>query len=177
MTKTPRKNRITKNTLDKMSADIETLASTPPDDFSAKEAVRHLLPSILKALENGRSMEQINETLAKRGLQITAATLATYVREARHDTGASAADVTPDSRDDEAPNKEPEAQADNRGENRSSINFVPMDEVEESDLQIRPAASEAALSIDDVLSKMSDEPDWQMSANPTEGKKQDSSSE
>lgn len=106
MTMKSKKNRVSKSTLDKINQDIEALALTPPDDFSAKEAVRQSLPSIEKALANGRTMAQINEAFAKRGIQISGPTLATYVRMAQREKDASAQDLLPGSQKDEAQDDE-----------------------------------------------------------------------
>ncbi|AML51863.1 hypothetical protein [Falsihalocynthiibacter arcticus] len=96
MKQAPKKNRITKSTLDKVKADLERLATTPPDNFSVKESLRQSLPSINKALTNGHTLELINKTLVQNGIHISDTTLGTYLRTIQREADASTEDLSAD---------------------------------------------------------------------------------
>jgi len=152
MAEKPKKSRITKSTLDKIRQDLRALASAPPDDFSIKESVRHLLPIIDEALSNGRTMEQIHVALTKRGFQIKLTTLAKYLREARLETKEIAPDFVPRVQEDGTSNNEatPSAPDQDEGGPKLSIKLMTLDEAE-GDLADTNGATEMPRSPDDDM--------------------------
>jgi len=161
MTDKSKKTRITKSMLDKTRQDLKALASAPPDDFSTKESIRHLLPTIDQALSNGRTMTQIHEALTKRGFQIKLTTLVKYLREARITAKEIAPDFVPDVQEDGTSNNEatPSAPDQDDGGPKLSIKLMTLDEAE-GDLPDANGATEMPRSPDDdMLDELLDQRD------------------
>lgn len=78
MSTEPGKLRHKAAILGNIRKDLMALARTPPESFSAKEAVRESMPQILEAR---RSVSEIALLMKKLGMRITDSTLAAYLRE------------------------------------------------------------------------------------------------
>lgn len=103
---------------------LKTLAKTPPEDFRLKEAVYQIIPEILEARASHRNDKAISEMLRSSGIQISASTLGSYVRDYLRDQKPTKTPRSPVH--DAAPNKvAPEAQVgDPEGEPHTSTRIV-----------------------------------------------------
>lgn len=179
MTGKSKNNRITKNTLEKIQQDLKALALAPPDDFSAKETVRQLLPSIDDALLNGRTMEQVHETLTKRGFQIKVTTLAKYVRETRLAAKAVAPDLISDVQEDGTSKNQTTPRATDQDEEGSEppIKLMTFDEAERISPGTKGGTEMPRTPDDDMLDELLDQRNQDMPHVRQQGEVQGSRTE